>query len=274
MRTFHFYIDDSGTRHPDHKGTGKGDFPNWFSLGGVIVEDCEEERLRDTVDAFRTKWKIVGPLHSFPIRQKSGEFEWLKNDASLSAQFYSELTDLLITAPVIGHACVIDRPSYNLRYQEQYGRNRWSLCRTAFTITVERAAKYAISQNGRLRVFVERSSKPDEEKLKQYYDEMRGAGNPFNSQTSSIYNPLAQDELKKALFEFRVKQKSSPIMQLADLYLYPISRGGYEPTYVPYQCLCENKKLIDQLLAPEEKPTLGIKYSCFDFPIDQLKRYA
>lgn len=267
QRTFHFYMDDSGTRHPDHANPTNGapaDYPDWFGLGGVIVEDCDEVELRETIQSFKKKWGITAPLHSHPIRRMKEDFAWLRSDAARREQFHSDLLDLLISAPVIGHGCVIDRPSYNARYTAQYGRNRWSLCKTTFSIAVERAAKYAISKGGRLRVYVERSSKQDEAKLKEYYDALRADGNPFHAERSATYAPLEKNLMHDALFEFRTKQKSSPIMQLADLYLYPICLGGYNKQYRPYELLCENGKLIDQTLRPEDIARLGIKYSCFD----------
>ena len=54
-----------------------------------------------------------------------------------------DLTSMLTSIPVIGLACVIDRPGYDARYREQYGRNQWQLCKTACSIAVERAAKQA-----------------------------------------------------------------------------------------------------------------------------------
>lgn len=274
MRTFHFYMDDSGTRHPDLKESGAGNQPNWFALGGVIVEEKLEDALKESIKDFKERWHIDYPLHSCNIRQRNERFAWLKGNAETTKEFLDDLTKLIVTAPVVGHACVIDRPSYNRRYKEKYGNDRWSLCNTAFTIAVERAAKYAMSQGGRLRVFVEGSSRPDEQKLRTYYNDLKGVGNPFDSTRSSTYKPLSRDDLSKTLFEFRVKKKTSPIMQLADLYLYPISRGGYDPNYPAYKCLCENKKLINQLLDPNDIPSLGIKYSCFDLPLEELKKYA
>ena len=179
MRTLHFYMDDSGTRHPDLKNKGNGNQPNWFGLGGVIVDEEDEEKLKETIQAFKKKWQIITPLHSCNIRQRNGAFSWLKDNPENTRQFLDELTHLLISAPVIGHGCVIDRPSYNQRYQDKYGNEKWSLCNTAFTIAVERAAKYALSQGARLRVFLESSSRPDERKLKAYYENLRGlGGNP------------------------------------------------------------------------------------------------
>jgi hypothetical protein len=265
MRTFHYYMDDSGTRHPDHaNGSIVVGQPDWFGLGGVIVEDRDEDELRGQIDKFKSSWGVTAPLHSHPIRRRKDDFAWLNGDAAMALQFQNELSGLLVGAKVIGHGCVIDRPSYNLRYRAQYGRNPWSLCKTTFNIAVERAAKYAISHGGRLRVYAERSSRKDERMLNEYYDGLRASGNPFDANRSAGYSPLEQNMLREALFEFRPKNKSSPIMQLADLYLYPICRGGYDKLYRPYVTLCENRKLVDQHIAPESILQLGIKYSCFD----------
>ncbi|CAG1012369.1 hypothetical protein RHIZO_04239 [Rhizobiaceae bacterium] len=54
------------------------------------------------------------------------------------------------------------------------------------------------------------------------------------------------------------------MMQIADLFLYPMAKGGYDPTYRPYRALKESGRLIDAHLSPERIPSLGIKYSCFD----------
>lgn len=274
-RTFHFYMDDSGTRHPDLKDQGNKNQPNWFGLGGVIVDESNEEELKRKILDFKTKWGIETPLHSCNIRQRNGDFAWMKADARRSQSFLDELTTLLVEAPVIGHGCVIDRPSYNRRYKDKYGNDRWSLCNTAFTIAVERAAKYAMSKDARLRVFVENSSRPDELKLKSYYENLKGNGNPFDPENSKAYKPLHRDDLSKTLFDFKVKKKSSPIMQLADLYLYPICKGGYDRQDKAYRCLCENQKLIDQHLNEHDVATLGIKYSCFDVTGENLlQKYA
>ena len=62
-------------------------------------------------------------------------------------------------APVIGIACVIDHLGYNARYAAQYLENRWMLCKTAFSVVVERAAKFAVGQGQRLRVMPEKCNK-------------------------------------------------------------------------------------------------------------------
>jgi hypothetical protein len=51
---------------------------------------------------------------------------------------------------------------------------------------------------------------------------------------------------------------------VADLYLYPIVKAGYHDGYPPYDELAEAGRVIDAILKEEDRPSLGIKYSCFD----------
>lgn len=260
MSEFRFYVDDSGTRHPDKKSGQPTGHPDWFALGGIIIHKDDELPAREAYEEFCGRWEITYPLHSSEIRHRTGNFGWLQ-DRSKEREFVASLSDFLLSLPVTGHACVIDRPGYNARYKEKYGRDRWSLCKTAFSIAVERASKYARSRGARLRVLVERSSRQDEAALKGYYEALRTTGSPFNPHTSSKYSPLEPVTLKETLAEFRVKFKSSPMMQVADLYLYPICQGGYNATSMPYRMLVERSRIIDCLVAEED---LKVKYSCFD----------
>lgn len=263
MRNYIFYVDDSGTRQPDKKSTAPSHGCDWFALGGVLIAEDNEDRARNSIDLLKEKWKIDYPLHSFEIRGRCRNFAWLKNP-DLANEFLFDLQELLVTLDVVGLACVIDRPGYNRRYEEKYGRQRWSLCRTAFSIAVERAVRFAAARESRLRVYVEGSDKQSEGYLRQYYDDLKSNGMPFNKDTSSKYEPVDNQVISQRLFEFKVKQKSSPLMQVADLYLYPMCRGGYEPNYRPYRTLLENGKLIDSHLEPSLVDQHGIKYSCFE----------
>ena len=53
------------------------------------------------------------------------------------------------------------------------------------------------------------------------------------------------------------------MVQIADLLLYPVAKGGYDPSYKPYVDLMKAGRLIDAHLSAENRPNLGIKYSCF-----------
>lgn len=258
------YLDDSGTRHPDRRcgPPGRTD-KDWFTLGGVLINDEDIDAAHGQLAAFRERWPKLGdkPLHSRDIRYSSKDFTWL---ADCWQPFVEDLGATLVGLPVIGVACVIDRPGYNSRYREKYGDQRWRLCKTAFCIVVERAAKFAIKESRRLRVSVERSSKPEEKAARDYYEQLRAKGNPFNSESSLRYRPLQADDFSRTLFEFRVRPKESRLTQVADLYLWPMAIGGYDPENRSFRMLRDSGKLIDSHLLTDEAPTIGIKYSCFE----------
>jgi hypothetical protein len=73
-----------------------------------------------------------------------------------------------------------------------------------------------------------------------------------------------EDYQRIVLGEPRRKTKKVPMIQLADLVLYPMAKGGYDPAYPPYQMLMQHDKLIDCFFAEDAAPHRGIKYSCFD----------
>ncbi len=260
------YLDDSGTRHPSHK---PGKLPahgrDWFALGGVLVCDEDEDVARSMHAAFTKKWQVEAPLHSSEIRSKNEGFLWLRGKSQEEQQaFYEELYCLMRDAPVMGIACVVDRPGYNARYEKMYVENRWMLCKTAFSVVVERAAKFAISRKERLRVLPEKCNKPEDRLLTSYYKELKANGLPFNDANSGKYAPLTQEQFDKTLFDLRFKAKSSPMAQLADLYLWPICIGGYHSGNRPYQRLLADGKLIECHLDKADHAKLATKYSCFE----------
>lgn len=159
VQIMHLYCDDSGTRHPDR---APQDLPahgrDWFALGGVLIKQEDEALTRQAHSAFMLRWGLdpkLNPLHSSDIRARTGHFSWLPGEsAERQRLFIDELYELMRLPPFIGIARVIDRPGYEARYRDQYGRNRWSLCRTAFSVLVERAAKHARAEGYKLKVFV------------------------------------------------------------------------------------------------------------------------
>lgn len=259
------YIDDSGTRHPDHKPNPSKHNYDYFAFGGILIKEEDETEARRLYAEFCKKWTINYPLHSVDIRGNHKKFSWLGRITSERYNsFMNEYYQLLESSPVIGIACTIDRPGYNHRYRERYGRERWALCKTAFSIIVERAVKYADSKGCKLRVLPERCNEEEDKKLKQYYEYLKKVGLPFDGITSSQYDPLKADIFKNTLYEFKLKNKESPMAQLADLYLWPMVMGGYDKNHEIYKRLLEDKKLIDAFYSEGEIQTLGIKYSCFD----------
>lgn len=268
-QVINLYLDDSGTRNPDR---GPRDLlprhgHDWFALGGVLIRDSDEVAFRSEYSAFYEKWSAVGlaaPLHSSEIRAKTDAFRWLRACPPVQQDDFNDDLRRLATRPELtAIACVIDRPGHNARYQPVYGDGRWRLCKTAFSIVVERAAKYARGRGCRLRVNVERSDKSVDARLKRYYDDLRSAGPPFSVDRSSKYSPLAAEEFLETLYEFRVKNKSSPLIQMADLCLWPVCIGGYDAQNRAYRALRDAGSLIDSKLPTTEVDACGIKYSCF-----------
>ena len=43
-----------------------------------------------------------------------------------------------------------------------------------------------------------------------------------------------------------------------------MAKAGYDAGYKPYLALMRAGRLIDAILSSEDRPLLGIKYSCFD----------
>jgi hypothetical protein len=261
-----FYLDDSGTRHPRHKPGKRPEHGyEWFALGGVLVKQEDEPEARRLHCQFSARWNISTPLHSSEIRSRKEGFLWLRSlgEGELP-DFYESLYGLMRDVPVTGLACVVDRPGYNARYLDVYEQQPWLLCKTAFSVVVERAAKHARSLGRRLRVAPERCNKPEDALLKGYYELLRAKGPPFATESSEKYAPLAAEQFRETLFEFRPKAKSSPMAQLADLYLWPICMGGYHARNRTYARLIDDGKLIECRLPPQDWPTLGTKYSCFD----------
>jgi hypothetical protein len=262
---FRFYMDDSGSRDPDRSRTTDPHLVDWFAMGGVIVREDDLPFIEAAVREFRSRWPHPeAPLHSWEIRTRKAGFAWLRNvTKSKHTRFMNELTSMMCSLPIIVNATVVDRPGYNKRYMQEYGPRRWSLCRTAFKIAVERAAKFARSEGARLRVYVEQSDRPNEQRLKEYFQALRAEGPPFKQETSAKYAPLAADELRATLLEYRVKTKGSIPMQLADLALWPVCKGKYVPDNFALHALKSSEKLLDAKCSPENR-LLGIKYSCID----------
>lgn len=265
-RILQFYVDDSGTRHPDHNpGRRPAHGYDWFVLGGVLIAEEDEELVREKHRLLVEKWALTAPLRSADIRGQHGGFSWLGTRSDEDrAQFLEELYRLLAQPQLLGLACVIDRPGYNFRYLEKYGRERWSLCKTAFAVAVERATKFAMRSGRKLRVLVERSDKKTDAWITGYYENLKSAGTPFAIESSNKYAPLTSEDFSSYLYELRLKNKSSPMVQIADLFLWPICMGGYNPGNRPFVRLKADGRLLDCVLSSEAAAAEGIKYSCWD----------
>ena len=263
---YYLYIDDSGSRFPDHHNTEcRLDGMDHFALGGVLIKDEDRENVASLYTEFCRNWSINYPLHSTKIRGMRSDFAWLEESTKQRDVFLSELEEFLVSLPVLGFAVVIHRPGYNLRYRERYHGKPWWMCKTAYSILIERVVKYVADQEGVLIVRFEEAGKKEDRSIIQYARDLKSAGMPFATESSKAYGGLqTEDFTNHVLGEPRRKKKRNLYVQLADLYLYPMAKSKYESTYSPWVELCRNQKVIDALLGADKLPTRGIKYSCFD----------
>ena len=130
---------------------------------------------------------------------------------------------------------------------------------------MERSAKFADRLNRKLKIVFEECGRKEDNDTINYIRRLKKEGMPFNPGSSNGYHSLAADDFTRIILgDARRVTKNSAIAQIADMYLYPMMKGGYDPTYRPYKALLEAGRIIDATLGVDERPILGIKYSCFD----------
>ena len=264
--SYYLYIDDTGTRFPDKEPVIiRRDGMDCFALGGVLIKESDKEFIKEAYFSFCKQWDIKYPLHSSEIRSMRDNFIWLEGTAKQRENFLKSLEEFLLSLPVIGFATIIHRPGYNERYAEKYTAERWLMCKTAYTILVERTVRYIKSVSGVLHIRYEEAGKKEDRAIEGYAKDMKNKGMPFNPKTSKKYDALTPDDYKKIIISApKRKKKTNLFVQIADLYLYPMAKSGYEPSYNPWVKFCENNKIIDTLLKKGDCAQKGIKYSCFD----------
>lgn len=259
------YIDDTGSRdlHKD-PATIRQDGMDWFGLGGILVKAEDDKSIYLAHQEFCDRWKIDYPLHSSGIRGRRKQFAWLGNPEN-AGYFMPELREFMLSQPFVATATIIDRPGYFRRYRELHQGSPWEMDKTAFNILIERTAKFADHHGRQLEIVFEASGKKEDRALMSYSRELKAKGMPFNTNRMATYEPLSAADFQRiVLGDPHRKNKSLPQLQLADLVLFPIAKGRYQPGYRPYMDLMNAGKLIDDQLPESLKEVCGIKYSCFD----------
>jgi hypothetical protein len=263
--TLHLHLDDSGTRYPNRRAPFRRDGLDYFAIGGLLIKSEDVEGAVEKHRALTTKYALTKPLHSNSLRSKKGEFRRILENPERARDFYNDLTEMLCTLPAYITGCVVHRPGYNERYARIYGDARWDLCKSAYTIVVERATKLAHRYDRKLMVYVERTGKKEDRAIRVYHADLRNSGMYFNAETSAKYGPLDAPDFRNRLFaEPKFVLKAHVLAQLSDLVLYPLAKGRYDPAYAPYRRLVESGRLVDSILSGKDIPTLGVKYYCFD----------
>ncbi|MDJ0577522.1 MAG: DUF3800 domain-containing protein [Xenococcaceae cyanobacterium MO_234.B1] len=259
---FALFIDESGSPKPNPK-----DPAPYFALGGVLVKRVDEAIIEQAVADFKQRWNISLdiPLHGNEIRSKKRRFAWLgKLPEQERNDFMEDLTTTITSLPIIVHACVVSRQGYHNRYLDKYGDNTWEMMKSAFSILVERSVKFVSDKDESIMIYYEEAGKREDRLLQQYFNEIRESGHPFDSNNASKYSPLSAEQISKCLRGIEGKKKNNPILQIADLCLYPVARGKNKPDDRAYLALKENQILIDSQLRSKDIKSRGIKYYCFD----------
>ena len=258
-----FYMDDFGTR-TTCKGATNASSPAHelsFALGGVIVAFEDIDALSKNLKAFCEKWDVPS-LHGNKIRSAKGKFGFLKKDEKRKANFFLELDQLVLDDRLIAHACVVCRPGYRDRYLEKYpDGTRWDMSKTAFDISVERAAKLAMQDGRILDVVYERTGVKEDRLLEGYFADLKTAGMGFCAQSSELYGPLTGEQFADHLNVIWPDGKGNPLLQLADLVVHPVSHVTCGRQNRAYNRLVDREMLLD---FKHESEAVGIKYSCYD----------
>ncbi|MGH1351608.1 MAG: DUF3800 domain-containing protein [Methyloligellaceae bacterium] len=265
QKKYILYIDDTGSRDL-HKSPIKkrNDNVDCFGLGGILVKGEDDTEIYHAHRSFCGNWGINYPLHSSSIRGHRGDFGWLSQPEE-AGYFMPDLRKFLLSQPFIATAVVIDREGYFSRYREQHVDKLWEMDKTAFSILVERAAKFADLNDRKLEIIFEESGRKEDRALIRYMKALKQDGNPFTGNGTNQYDPMSAKDFRNIILgEPRRKKKALPQLQVADLVLFPIAKGGYQPNYRPYKDLVASGKLIDDHLPNELRASCGIKYSCFE----------
>lgn len=256
-------MDDFGTR-TTCKGATTASSPAHelsFALGGVIVALEDVDALSENLKAFCEKWDVPS-LHGNKIRSGKGKFGFLKKDEEKRKAFFIDLDNLVLDDRLIAHACVVCRPGYRDRYLSKYPNGtRWDMSKTAFDISVERAAKLAMQDGRSLDVVYERTGVKEDRLLERYFKDLKNAGLGFCTQNSASYGPLSSEQFTQHLNVIWPDGKGNPLLQLADLVVHPVSHITCGKQNRAYNQLVEREMLLD---FKHEDEAVGVKYSCYD----------
>jgi hypothetical protein len=235
-----------------------------FGLGGILVEEADVDTVVYRFRDFMSRWSIDYALHSTDIRGMRKNFSWLGEDTKRATRFHLDLQALMSSIPVVGIAAVVDRQGYNMRYKDTYGERRWQLCKTAYSILLERAAKYARRNSATLEIYFEGVGKKEDTALHSYHRELRQTGNPFDPENSHKYEALLPEDYKRIVKGSpRRGTKANIFLQIADIYLYSMAKYGYDRSHAPWHLLIASGRIIDAQLNEDEIVACGVKFSCF-----------
>lgn len=271
MSSYVFFIDETGNRNPDKKPDPGRVGRDWFGIGGILVKAEDIKMCKDYHSEFIGRWGIKSPLHMTDMLSHNKKFSWLGRIPDEEHDlFWSDYKSFLSRIPCIGLSCIIDRPGYVARGYP-LNENRWLLCRSAFDIAVERAAKIARRDKRGLDVVFEQDPGINQ-LIVGYFRKLKNNGLEFDPTRSQKYSPLTKDEFKTILGTIEYKPKLHPMLQIADSYLYSMARHAYDKNFPIYRRLRDARRIANFALTNEEIPLMGVKHYCFELHEGKKKK--
>lgn len=255
------YVDDSGDPKPNPFGVVK-----YFAMGGVLIRSKDDHLIESAVNLFKARWEIDSavPLHATEIRSKKKNFKHLgARGDTYYAEFLKSLSQMIVSLPILVHACVVHRANYLDRYSVRYGILTWEMKKSVFQILIERAGRFAEAEGKRLSIVVESIGPKEDTDLTSYFNDYRANGHSFDKDRASKYMPPAPGALQRTLKEIDFKGKENAGLQLADLVLNPVAAHRFQEANVAFSIMEQAGVLIDSKLSGKELQHLGIKYFCF-----------
>ncbi|KIN62580.1 DUF3800 domain containing protein [Sulfitobacter noctilucicola] len=213
------YVDESG----DHSLTSiDADFPV-FSLSFCVVK--KDEYLSQVVPAMQAlKFKYWGHdsvvLHEHEIRKSKGDFTFLLTDRSLREQFYEDLNQVMVDAPITIIASVIDKVKLTAKYA-----NPWSPYDLALHFCLERLQAFLREngQEGRLtHVVFECRGKAEDDDLELTFRRIVAGEGHWGYRKHKF-------EIMEFEPKFAKKSVNSTGLQLADLTARPLALRTLRP---------------------------------------------
>ena len=213
------YVDESG----DHSLTSiDADFPV-FSLSFCVVK--KEDYLSQVVPAMQAlKFKYWGHdsvvLHEHEIRKSKGDFTFLLTDRALREQFYEDLNQVMVDAPITIIASVIDKVKLTAKYA-----NPWSPYDLALHFCLERLQTFLREndQEGRLtHVVFECRGKAEDDDLELTFRRIVAGDGHWGYRKHKF-------EIMEFEPKFAKKSVNSTGLQLADLTARPLALRTLRP---------------------------------------------
>lgn len=215
-RKFRLYIDEVGT--PQNPKKSKALFDNFFGLCGVIVEEVEQEKLRESFSELRkiidedkdNHAKII--FHRKDILEKRGCFKVLM-DETKQKFFNQSLVDCIKTVKFHTLFCGLDKISHMQKYETPMHPYSYMII-----ALIERYVDFLEKNSAVGDIIVERRGKQEDILLQEFYENifLKGVYRIKRVEPEKLKRFLSSKNLK-----FKDKTDCVSGIELADMLAVP-----------------------------------------------------